>query len=106
MSTTKFNFKGKEFKFSFNSFQYMDELDFSALEDKNVRKKPLKVATTLQLLVMGATNAHSKIKVSEDEVVEYLDDFVSNGGDINELLTFLIEKLQESSFFKSLQKAE
>lgn len=106
MSTKTFDFNGKPFKYSYNSFQYMDEIDFSILEGKNLLKKPLKIATMLQYLVMGAVNYHPKIKVSEEEVIEYLDNFLSNGGDMNDLLTFLVEMLNETSFFKALQKPE
>lgn len=103
MSTVTINNKEYELKFTFNSFKYMQDLDLSSLEE--MEKKPFMIAPLIETLLMGAVNHNAKMKVKEEDIVAYLDEFVA--GDENSLVDFLeelISLLQTSSFFKSLQK--
>lgn len=104
MSAIKTKFQGRELKFTFNSFKFMEDLDFSVLEEKEIQTKPFKIVPVLETLMYGAVNSNPKIVVSIDDVQVFLEEFISNDGDIVELFTDLMETLQDSSFFKSLQK--
>lgn len=101
MSTIKLYGKEHEMKFSFNSFKYMKEFNFKDLE--TLEDNPFKLATMLQTLLVGALNSNPRIKVPEEQVVSYLEEF-SKDGDLSDLLSELLDILQESNFFKSLQK--
>lgn len=101
MSIIKINGKDVELKFTFNSFKYMQ--DFDAKDFENAESNPFLIAKELEVLVMGAANNSPKFKVKEEDVQEFLEEYVSEN-DPADLLTELMEKLQESSFFKSLQK--
>lgn len=90
-----------ELKFTFNSFKYMKEFDMGAIE--NVEKKPFEIIPILELLILGALNNSPKKKYTETDVANFLEEFIEEGS-IVELLNQLMELLQESSFFKSLQR--
>lgn len=90
-----------ELKFTFNSFKYMKEFDMGAIE--NVEKKPFEIIPILEILILGALNNSPKKKYTETDVENFLEEFIEEGS-IVELLNQLMELLQESSFFKSLQR--
>lgn len=97
------NIKNKEveLKFTFNSFKYMGDFDLSALGEMEV--KPFKIIPLAETLLLGAVNNNPKLRFSEFDVAEFLEEYV-NGNSLPELLEELITLLQESNFFKSLQK--
>lgn len=99
------NGKEKEIKFTFNSFNYMTELDFSALED--MEHKPFAIAPICHMLVLGGVNHNPKKKpINSYDVSDSLEVFLENDGDLVELFEGLMEELEKSSFFKSLQKKQ
>jgi hypothetical protein len=103
----KFNIKGKEreLKFTYNSFKHMEDLDFERLEE--AERKPFIIAGFCSTLLFGALNHNPKARViSQEEVDEELEVFVENGGSVSDLFQSLFDLLQESNFFKSLQKTE
>lgn len=95
--------KGKdvELKYTFNSFKHMADLDLGALA--TIDRKPFMMIVILEQLMMGAVNNSPKLVFSEIEVQEFLERYAEES-DLGELVQFLIDQLQESSFFKSLQK--
>ena len=93
--------KEYELKFTFNSFKYMEDFDLLALED--IESKPFKLIPVLETLLHGALNHNPKKVISVEFVDEFLDEFMEDGS-VTELLNELMELLQESRFFKSLQK--
>lgn len=101
MSTVKIKGREVELKYTFNSFKYM--ADFNANDFNEMESKPFKIIPMLGMLLMGAVNHNPKIKISEDLVNEYLEEFAVEG-DISSLMEELMTLLQESNFFKSLQK--
>ena len=99
----KITFKGlvRPLSFTFNSFKYMEEFDISILNE--VETKPFKIVQVLTQLLYGALNSNPKEYVSEDDVTEFLEEYIETGV-VTDLLEELVNLLQESSFFKSLQK--
>ena len=97
--------KEKDYKveFTFNSFKYLDEFDISTIEE--MQTKPFKIIGVTEQLLFGALNNNPKVVVTLDVVDEYLEEVLENG-DISELLNTLMELLQESNFFKNLQKKQ
>lgn len=93
--------KEVELKFSFNSFKYMEEFDIEELSD--IEKKPFKIISMVEILLLGALNHNPKIKISKEEISTFLEDYIIENP-INVLMEELMVKLQESNFFKSLQK--
>lgn len=93
--------KEVELKFSFNSFKYMEEFDIEELSD--IEKKPFKIISMVEILLLGALNHNPKIKISKEEISTFLEDYIIENP-INVLMEELMLKLQESNFFKSLQK--
>ena len=93
--------KEVELKFTFNSFKYMQDFDIKALDE--IESKPFKIVPMLETLLMGAVNSNPKVKFTSNDVQEFLEIYVENES-ITELLEVLMGSLQESSFFKSLQK--
>lgn len=93
--------KEVELKFSFNSFKYMEEFDIVGLSD--IEKKPFKIISMVEILLLGALNHNPKIKISKEEISTFLEDYIIENP-INVLMEELMVKLQESNFFKSLQK--
>lgn len=92
----------KEIKFTFNSFKYMQDFNLSDFDE--IEKYPFRIATICQTLLMGGLNNNPRDRISESDVDAYLEEFMVEG-DISKLMETLVEKLQESSFFKSLQKS-
>lgn len=97
------NIKGKdvELKYSFNSFKYMRDLDMGAIND--IENRPFEVVPMLVVMVLGAVNNDRKVKFTEAEVEEFIEEFIKEGS-ISEFIAELMELLQESNFFKSLQR--
>lgn len=93
--------KTVELKFTFNSFKYMQDFDMGALED--IDRKPFKMIGMVESLLMGAVNSNPKFKVSLEEVSLFLEDYIAENS-LNELLEELMKQLQDSNFFRSLQK--
>ena len=91
----------QELKFTFNSFKYMQE--FNPDEFDEIESHPFKLIPLVTMLLMGATNGSPKIKYTEDDICDFLDVYVETES-LSDLMQSLMGKLQESSFFKSLQK--
>lgn len=99
----KLTIKEKEYelKFTFNSFRFMEDFNFSELEE--VQHKPFKLIGVTSQLLLGALNHNRDEYYSQDDVEELMENILEENS-IAELLNDLVELLQESSFFKSLQK--
>lgn len=95
------NGKEKELVFTFNSFKYMQDLDLSVLQE--AESKPFKIVPFLETLLLGALNSNPKDKYTIDNVSMYLEDYIVEG-DVTVLLEDLMKELEESNFFKSLQR--
>lgn len=99
------NIKGidYELKYTYNSFRYMELFDLSALNE--IDSKPFKTIGIAEDLLIGAVNSDPKNKVSLLDVQEYIASIVdSDDGDIVSLIEEMVVALQESNFFKQLQK--
>lgn len=90
-----------DLKFTFNSFKYLQEFDVSELAMLDV--KPFKMLSIASELLLGAVNSNPKVVFTESDVNEYLEESMKNLGLI-ELTESLIHLLEESDFFKELQK--
>ena len=95
------NDREKDLKFTFNSFRYLGDFDLSVLSE--IDKKPFKIIQITKELLYGAVNYDPKDYISETSVDEYLEASMVDG-DIVEMLTSLMELLDDSDFFKQLQK--
>lgn len=91
-----------ELKFTFNSFKYMRDFNIGELEA--LETQPFKIIGIVEMLMMGALNHNPKTHVALIDVDNYLEEFINNGGDIGTLSEELINLLEESNFFKSIQK--
>lgn len=98
----KIKIKGKEqeLKFTYNSFRYIESFDVSELE--NIEKTPFKVIFTTEKLLYGALNHNPNEYFGLSDVSEYMEKVVETE-DISELLSQLMQLLEESNFFKNLQ---
>ena len=99
--------KNKEvtLKYTFNSFNYMEDLDFGELDV--IQTKPFKIIKVLRTLLLGAVNSDPKVAFSEMDVMEYIENFTADETSEETLVDLtknLIDLLQESNFFKNLQK--
>ena len=94
--------KGKdvELKYTFNSFNNMEDFDINELTE--IESKPFKMVRITETLLMGAVNNNPKIKFTHDDVVDFLEEYVIENS-ISKLIEELINLLQDSNFFKSLQ---
>jgi hypothetical protein len=99
--TVKIKNKEYELKFTFNSFKYMEDFDITALQE--IESKPFKIIPIISTLLYGAVNHNPKVRVRLEDVEIFLEDFIVDG-DVGELLEELMTLLQDSNFFKSLQK--
>ena len=97
----KFRDEELELKYTFNSFKYMRDFDMGVLQ--TIETKPFEIIPLLEALLLGAMNNDPKKKFSIIQVDEFLEEYMETES-MMELLNFLMEQLQESSFFKSLQK--
>ena len=89
-------------KFTFNSFKYMEDFDIDALQ--TLDKTPFKIIPVVEMLLMGALNNNPRVMVSLADVDDFVDEFISGDGSLTELTEELMNLLQDSNFFKSLQK--
>lgn len=103
MKVLKIGEQNIELCYTYNSFKYMEELDLTVLD--KLDKTPFKILGVVEELLMGAVNNSPHRKIQLEEVQEFLEVFIAEG-DLVELLTDLVTLLEESSFFKSLQKKE
>ena len=101
MSIVKIKDATQELRFSFNSFNYMQDFDAGAFEE--VEQHPFKIVPLAQMLTMGAMNFDPKHYVDEQAVQDFIESYCEDNS-ISDLITMLVDLLQESSFFKSLQK--
>lgn len=95
--------KDVEMKYSFNSFRYMEELDPKALQ--TLDSAPFKIVGIVETLLRGALNHNPNKKFSNDDVVEIIEEVMKESR-LLELLEFLLDELQKSSFFKNLQEQQ
>jgi hypothetical protein len=103
MSTVIIKNREYDLKFTFNSFKYMKELNLKDIED--FETNPLKIACMLEMMLLGAVNSNPNKVVKESELQEYLEEyFTEETSDVTVLFEELMTLLQESSFFKSLQR--
>ncbi len=100
------NIKGKEheIKFSFNSFKYMEDLNLNELQ--TIDETPFRLATIVETLLLGGLNSNPKKPVTLSDIDEFLEDYINTDGSLVDLIEGIMTILQESSFFKSLQRAE
>lgn len=89
-------------KFTFNSFKYMEDFNVNDLETLDAT--PFKIIPFVEILLMGAVNSNPKNKVSLSDVDTFIDEYIENDGSLTDLIEQLMGLLEESSFFKSLQK--
>lgn len=99
----KFKIKDKdvELKYTFNSFRYMQDFDLVELE--MIERKPFLAINVVSKLLLGATNWTPNDKHSLDEVYTALESYMETES-LSVLIDFLVEELQDSDFFKSLQR--
>lgn len=92
-----------ELKFTFNSFKYMKDFDVSQMA--LLETKPFMVVDIAESLLLGAVNNDIKQQFSIIDVQKFLEKYVEvDGESLPDLVEELMVKLQESNFFKSLQK--
>lgn len=89
--------------YTFNSFNYMEDLDIEELA--TIDKKPFKMFKFATILLLGAMNNDPRVRVDIETVELALVEYAKEKS-IPELIEELIGLLQESDFFKSLQKKE
>lgn len=94
---------GKEYnlKYTYNSFRYMQDLDLGELE--LIESKPFRIIGFTEELLFGAINNDPTKKVSITEVSKIVEQRMEEEK-LVELMENLIKLLEESSFFKNLQK--
>jgi len=93
--------KEYQLKFTFNSFKFMKTLNIEELGE--LETHPFMVFDIAEQLLLGALN-NSKDKVfSQKEVGKILEAYVGENKSVITLVEGLMNELEESSFFKSLQ---
>lgn len=90
-----------DLKFSFNSFKYMQDFDVNTIAE--IESKPFKLIPLVEMLMMGAVNNHPKVRISLEDVQAYIEEYSAENS-LADLLTELMGLLEESNFFKNLQK--
>jgi hypothetical protein len=93
--------KEYELKFTFNSFKHLE--DFNMQELSVVGDYPFKTIKIAEQLFTGALNHNPKVKFGPTEVEEIFEAYCEDESVI-ELLEKLMGLLEDSSFFKSLQR--
>jgi hypothetical protein len=93
--------KDYELKFSYNSFLHLGDFDMSGLEE--IQHKPFMLITVTRQLLIGALNFDPKKIVTVEEIDEIMETMLEETN-ISDLFTDLVKLLEDSSFFKSLQK--
>lgn len=99
----KLEHKGTEYelKYTYNSFRYMQDLDLGELE--LIESKPFRIIGFTEELLLGAINSDPRKKVTLAQVGEIVEAKMEEEK-LVELMEELIKLLEESSFFKNLQK--
>jgi len=97
----KVNGKDYELKYTFNSFNYMRELNFDKLN--NIEKTPFEMIPMLEMMIMGGLNHNPKKKFDVASVQDAIEEYADENS-IAELFPELFALLEESRFFKALQK--
>lgn len=97
----QFGKKEVELKFTFNSFKYMKDFDLSELFE--LESKPFKILSVAGQLLLGAANNNKTVKITPLEIDNYIE-AAFNEDRLGELVEFLVGELENSSFFKGLQK--
>lgn len=93
--------KEVELKFSYNSFLYMDDFNIKDLE--KIEDNPFRMLGIVRQLMFGAMNHNPKEFFKVEEVDAIMENLMEEMN-IGDLLTQLIKLLEDSSFFKSLQR--
>jgi len=96
------NKKKYDLKFTFNSFKYLEDLDMGKMAE--VENKPFKIIGFVKELLYGALNHSRKKEYCESIAEEVLEQYLEEGGSLPELLEGLMKELENSAFFKQLQK--
>lgn len=97
----QFGKKEVDLKFTFNSFRYMENFDLSELLE--LETKPFKILNVASQLLLGAANNNKSVKVTPIEVDNYIETAFEEDK-LGEIVNFLVDELEKSSFFKGLQK--
>ena len=96
--------KEQEVKFTFNSFKYMENLDMGSIAE--MQDKPFKMIPILTMMLLGGLNHNPKERFSLVDVDEFLSEYVEREDSLPDLLEELMALLEESHFFKALQKSK
>lgn len=97
----KHNDKEYELKFTYNSFKLMKNLDLGELE--LIESQPFRILEFTEQLLLGAINNNPRNKVGIDIVSEIVESKMESE-ELVEFMDTLIKLLEDSSFFKNLQK--
>lgn len=89
-------------KFTFNSFKFIDDLELGT----DYSQFPLKTMTLTYKLLYGALNWARDKYYNEDDVDAIFEGYLQEDGDVQLLMKNLISMLNETNFFKALQKKE
>lgn len=89
-----------ELKYTFNSFKYMEDFDLQDISE--LERKPFKMIKVTEDLLTGAIYNNPDVVIEDSDISNYLEEKL-NEGTLFKLLEDLMELLEESSFFKSLQ---
>ncbi len=100
MESVKIGNREVEVKFSYNSMKYMTDLDISTFE--TMETKPFSIIPTIETLLFAGCNHNQKDRYGLESIQECIEKSMEDGT-FGELMTLLMRKLEESSFFKSLQ---
>ena len=88
-------------EFSYNSFRYLKDFNIKDLE--KIEDNPFLMLPITKSLLEGSLNYSPSKEFSESEVEKILEDAMDEMN-IGDLLADLVGLLEESRFFKSLQK--
>jgi hypothetical protein len=93
----------KEYKleFTYNSFKHLQDFNIKDLE--KIEDNPFLMLPIVKSLLDGALNHDPKKEFTDKEVEDILETAMEENN-IGDVLTDLVGLLEDSSFFKSLQK--
>lgn len=95
--------KDKELKYTFNSFKHMQNFDISSFAELD--RFPFKIISLASEMLFGALN-HDRHDFVPYIVAEEIVESKIEDGTIDELIEHMSTLLEESNFFKSLQKTK
>lgn len=101
------NYKGKtlDLEFTYNSFKSMQDLNFGELNE--LEHKPFKMIAFTEQLVLGLLKSDPKRNVTQADVEKVMKEYEEDEEKgIPTLFGDLMEELEKSRFFKSLQKMQ